>query len=45
MRPAGKWFAALAVSTLCTLSFAAHPPEALSGDSYLLVKASGGMEF
>jgi opacity protein-like surface antigen len=39
MRPAGKWFAALAVFTLCTLAFAAHPPEALSGDSYLLVKA------
>jgi len=39
MRPAGKWFAALAVSTLCVLAFAVHPPEALSGDSYLLVKA------
>ncbi len=39
MRPTGKWFAALAVFTLCTLAFAAHPPEALSGDSYLLVKA------
>ena len=38
MRPAGKWFAALAVSTLCTLAFAAHPPEAYSGDSYFLVK-------
>ena len=39
MRPAGKRFAALAVSTLCTLAFAVHPSEALSGDSYLLVKA------
>jgi len=39
MRPGGKWFAALAVSTLCTLAFAAHSPEALAGDSYLLVKA------
>jgi len=39
MRPAGKWFAALAVSTLCALAFAVHPPEALSGDSYFLVKA------
>ena len=38
MRPAGKGFAALAVFTLCTLAFAAHPPEALTGDSYLLVK-------
>ena len=38
MRPAGKWSAALAVFTLCTLAFAAHPPEALSGDSYFLVK-------
>jgi opacity protein-like surface antigen len=38
MRPAGKWFVALAVSTLCILAFAVHPPEALSGDSYLLVK-------
>jgi opacity protein-like surface antigen len=38
MRPAGKWFAALAVFTLCTLAFAAHPPEALTGDSYFLVK-------
>ena len=38
MRPAGKWFAALSVSILCTLAFAVHPPEALSGDSYLLVK-------
>ena len=38
MRPGRKWFAALAVSTLCTLAFAAHPPEALSGDSYFLVK-------
>ena len=33
-----KRFAALAVSILCTLAFAAHPPEALTGDSYLLVK-------
>ena len=39
MRPGGKWFAALAVSTLCTLAFAAHPPEASPGDSYFLVKA------
>jgi opacity protein-like surface antigen len=39
MRPAGKWFAALAVFTLCVLAFAVRPPEALSGDSYLLVKA------
>jgi len=39
MRPAGKGFAALAAFTLCTLGFAAHPSEALSGDSYLLVKA------
>ena len=39
MRPAGKGFAALAVFTLCTLVFAAHPPEAMSGDSYILVKA------
>ena len=38
MHPARKWFAALAVSTLCTLAFAVHPPEAVSGDSYLLVK-------
>ena len=38
MRPAGKGFAALAVSTLCALAFAVHPPEALSGDSYFLVK-------
>ena len=38
MRPAGKWFAVLAVSTLCTLAFAVHPPEALSGDSYFLLK-------
>ena len=38
MRSAGKGFAALAVFTLCTLAFAGHPPEALSGDSYLLVK-------
>ena len=38
MRPARKWFAALAVSTLCALAFAASPPEALAGDSYLLVK-------
>jgi len=38
MRPAGKWFAALAFSTLCVLAFAVHPPEALSGDSYLLVR-------
>jgi hypothetical protein len=38
MRPAGKGFAALAVFTLCALAFAVHPPEALSGDSYLLVK-------
>jgi opacity protein-like surface antigen len=38
MRPAGIGFAALAVFTLCTLAFALHPPEALSGDSYLLVK-------
>jgi len=38
LRPAGKGFAALAVSTLCALAFAVHPPEALSGDSYLLVK-------
>jgi opacity protein-like surface antigen len=39
MRLSGKGFAALAVSTLCVLAFAVHPPEALSGDSYLLVKA------
>jgi opacity protein-like surface antigen len=39
MRSAGKWFAALAVSTVFALGFAAHPPEALSGDSYFLVKA------
>ena len=39
MRPAGKWFAALAVVTLCTFAFAANPSEALSGDSYLLVRA------
>ena len=38
MRPARKWFTALAVSTLCALAFAVHPPEAVSGDSYLLVK-------
>jgi opacity protein-like surface antigen len=38
MRPAGKWFAALAVSALCVLAFAVHPPEAFSGDSYLLLK-------
>ena len=38
MRPVGKWCAALAVFTICTLAFAAHPPEALTGDSYLLVK-------
>jgi len=39
MRPGRKWFAALAVSTLCTLVFVAHPPDAVSGDSYFLVKA------
>ena len=39
MRPAGNWLAATAVAILCTLAFAAHPPEALAGDSYLLVKA------
>ena len=39
MRPARKWFVALAVSTLCTLAFVTLPPEALPGDSYLLVKA------
>ncbi len=39
MRPVRKWFAGLAVFTLCALAFAVHPPEALSGDSYLLVKA------
>ena len=39
MRSAGRWFAALAVATLCTLAFAAHPSEALSGDSYFLVRA------
>jgi len=38
MRPAGKLVAALAFSTLCVLAFAVHPSEALSGDSYLLVK-------
>jgi opacity protein-like surface antigen len=38
MRLEGKWFAALAVSILCTLVFAGHPSDALSGDSYLLVK-------
>jgi opacity protein-like surface antigen len=38
MRPARKGFAALAVSILCTLAFAVHPSEAVSGDSYLLVK-------
>ena len=38
MRPAGKWFATLAVAILSTLFFAVHPPEALSGDSYFLVK-------
>lgn len=38
MRPEGKWLAALTVFTLCTLAFAATPPEAMSGDSYLLVK-------
>ena len=38
MRPAGKWFATLAVTILSTLFFAVHPPEALSGDSYFLVK-------
>jgi opacity protein-like surface antigen len=38
MIPTGKWFAALAVFTLCTLAIAVHPPEALSGDSYFLVK-------
>jgi opacity protein-like surface antigen len=38
MRPARRWFAALAVSILCTLAFAVHPSEAVSGDSYLLVK-------
>jgi opacity protein-like surface antigen len=38
MRPARKWFAALAVSALCALAFAVHPPEALSGDSYFLLK-------
>ena len=38
MRSAGKGFAALAVAILCTLVFAVHPPEAVSGDSYLLVK-------
>lgn len=39
MRPAGRWFSALAVSILCVFAFAVHPPEALSGDSYFLVKA------
>jgi len=38
MRPAGKGFAALAVAILCTLVFAVHPPDAVSGDSYFLVK-------
>ena len=38
MRPVGKGFAALAVFTLCTFAFAANPPEALTGDSYLLAK-------
>jgi len=38
MRLVGKGFVALAVFTLCTLAFVATPPEALSGDSYLLVK-------
>jgi opacity protein-like surface antigen len=36
--PTGKGFAALAIAILCTLAFAAHPPEASAGDSYLLVK-------
>ena len=38
MRLEGKRFAALAVAILCTLAFAVYPPEAVSGDSYLLVK-------
>jgi hypothetical protein len=38
MRPAGKWFAVLAVAILSTLFFAVHPPEALSGDTYFLLK-------
>jgi len=38
MRSAKKALAALAVTMLCTLVFAAAPPEALSGDSYVLLK-------
>jgi opacity protein-like surface antigen len=39
MRTAPKWFAGLAVFTLCALSTAVHTPEAVAGDSYLLFKA------
>ena len=38
MRHASKWIATLAVFGLCTLTFALQPPEAFSGDSYLLLK-------
>ena len=38
MRHASKWIATLAVFGLCTLTFALQPPEAFSGDTYLLLK-------
>lgn len=39
MRTASKWLAGFAVFTLCALSLAVQTPEAVAGDSYLLVKA------
>ena len=39
MRTALKWFVGLAAFTLCALALAVQTPEALAGDSYLLVKA------
>jgi len=38
MRHASKWIATLAVFVVCTLTSTLQPPEAFSGDSYLLVK-------
>ena len=38
MRHALKWIATLAVSALCTLTFAVQPPEAFSESNYLLLK-------
>jgi outer membrane protein W len=39
MRTASKWLAGFAVFTLCALSLAVQTPEAVAGDSYLMVKA------